>query len=267
MIFVLYAALGVFVGTLAGVFGVGGGLIVVPVLIFSFKMQGVSPDIITHLAVGTSLATIVVTAIGSIITHHRKGTVVWPIFIYLVPGTLLGATFGVFTGVSLKGETLQSALGLFSMLVSIKMWFGWKSVGSDKHMSKIIITVAGTVIGWVSSLFGIGGGSLNVPFLCRANVGMKHAIGTSAACSLPIAATGSLVNIIMGMGDSSLPEWSTGFVYWPAFLGIILTSVFFASIGAHLAHRFSADKLQKFFSVFLFLVGIQFLWQNFPSEW
>ncbi|MDP0589146.1 MAG: sulfite exporter TauE/SafE family protein [Candidatus Endonucleobacter bathymodioli] len=264
MSFVLYVLLGVLAGTLAGLFGVGGGLVVVPILIFNFELQGVSPDIMTHLAVGTSLATIVVTSIGSIRIHHKKGAVLWPIFIYLAPGTLLGAAFGVVTGVSLKGETLQSAFGLFSMLISIRMWFGWKSVGSDKHMNKAVLAVAGTVIGWVSSMLGIGGGSLSVPLLCRANVGIRRAVGTSAACSLPIAVTDSLVNIIMGMGHPSLPEWSTGFVYWPGFFGIILTSVFFASIGAHLAHRFSVDKLQKFFSVFLFLVGVQLLLQSFP---
>ena len=260
MVFVLYSLLGTFAGMLAGLFGIGGGLIIVPALIFSFKLQGLSSDILTHLAIGTSLATIVVTSISSIRTHHIKGAVKWPVFIYLALGILVGAWLGVVTAVSMKGETLQNVLGLFAVLVGIKMWFGFKPAQSGKRAGKVVLALAGSVIGWASSIFGIGGGTLSVPFLRRSSLSMGEAVGTSAACGLPIAIVGASSNMFLGSGHALLPEWSTGFVYWPAFFGIVLTSVFFARQGARLAHKLPADKLQKCFSVFLFIVGAKFLW-------
>ena len=260
MIFVLYVFLGAAAGLLAGLFGIGGGLIIVPALIFSFTLQGLSPDILTHLAIGTSLATIVVTSISSVRTHHLKGAVKWSMFVYLALGILVGSWLGVVTAISMTGASLQIVIGLFALLVAAKMWFGFKPSQSDTTAGKPLLVAAGSVIGWASSIFGIGGGTLTVPFLRRSNLQMGEAVGTSAACGLPIALVGASSNIVLGWGNGLLPAWSTGFVYWPAFLGIVLTSVIFARMGARLAHRLPADKLQKCFAVFLFLVGCKFLW-------
>ena len=259
MLFLVYLLLGVVAGVLAGLFGIGGGLIIVPALIFSFKFQGLPPDVLTHMAVATSLATIVVTSLSSARAHHNKGAVQWPVFISLSVGLLGGALLGVYTAVNLSGHLLQKLLGVFALLVSVKMWFGFKVPEGVRVPAKPVLVVAGVVIGSVSGMFGIGGGTLSVPFLRRISLSMQQAVGTSAACSVPIAMMGSLSNIVLGSDNPALPAFTTGYIYWPAFIGIVLTSVLSARLGARLAHGLPAEKLQKMFSVFLFFIGCQFL--------
>lgn len=259
MTFLLYLVLGGFAGTLAGLFGIGGGLIIVPVLVYSFEVQGLSTYILTHLAVGTSLATIVVTSISSVKAHHRKGAVRWRIFGVLTPGIIAGSWVGVYTAVQLSGPALQKLIGIFVVLVAINMWFGFKANKSARIPGKPALIVAGGIIGWISSIFGIGGGTLSVPFLRKVSLSMPHAVGTSAACGLPIALTGAIANMVMGIHNDTLPTLSTGYVYWPAFFGIVLTSVLFARLGAQLAHKLPAEKLQKSFAILLMLVGFELL--------
>ena len=259
MTFLLYLVLGAFAGTLAGLFGIGGGLIIVPVLIYSFELQGLSTDILTHLAVGTSLATIMVTSISSVKTHHGKGGVQWSVFMVLTIGIMIGAWLGVLTAIQLSGPALQKFIGIFAVLVSIKMWFGFKVTERSQIPGKPLLILSGAFIGWVSSIFGIGGGTMTVPFLRRSNFNMVKAIGTSAACGLPIAMTGAVANMVMGQGNELLPTLSIGYVYWPAFLGIVLTSVLFARFGALMAHSLPAERLQKLFTILLMVVGCEFL--------
>ncbi|MBO9481097.1 sulfite exporter TauE/SafE family protein [Salinisphaera sp. G21_0] len=259
MLFLLYLVLGACAGVMAGLFGIGGGLIIVPVLIFSFTVQGMSPEVLSHMAVGTSLATMVVTSLSSIKAHQDAGAVQWAIFVTLSVGILAGAFLGVYTAVNLSGHLLQKLLGVFAILVSAKMWFGFKVYEGVRVPGKSMLVSAGVVIGAVSSMFGIGGGTLSVPLLRRISLTMKQAVGTSAACGFPIAVMGALSNMVLGEKSSGLPALATGYVYWPAFLGVVLTSVLFARIGARIAHGLAADKLQKLFALFLFIVGMQFL--------
>ncbi|KEI70647.1 sulfite exporter TauE/SafE family protein [Endozoicomonas elysicola] len=259
MLFLLYLVLGACAGVMAGLFGIGGGLIIVPVLIFSFKAQGMSSEVLTHMAVGTSLATMVITSLSSIKAHQDEGAVQWKIFTTLSIGILAGAFMGVYTAVHLSGHLLQKLLGVFAILVSAKMWFGFKVREGARIPGKVVLVSTGVVIGSVSSMFGIGGGTLSVPFLRRISLTMKQAVGTSAACGLPIALMGALSNMVLGENNPQLPALATGYVYWPAFLGIVLTSVLLARFGARLAHGLPAEKLQKMFAVFLFVVGAQFL--------
>lgn len=259
MLFLVYLLLGVAAGVLAGLFGIGGGLIIVPALIFSFKFQGLPPDVLTHMAVGTSLATMVVTSLSSVKAHNDKGAVNWPVFAMLSVGLLSGALLGVFTAVNLSGHLLQKLLGVFALLVSVKMWFGFKVVEGAKVPAKPVLVFAGTMIGWISGMFGIGGGTLTVPFLRHISLTMRQAVGTSAACSLPIAFMGAVSNMFLGENNPALPALTTGYVYWPAFIGIVLTSVISARLGARLAHGLPAEKLQKMFAMFLVCIGIQFL--------
>ncbi|MDD7805706.1 MAG: sulfite exporter TauE/SafE family protein [Endozoicomonas sp. (ex Botrylloides leachii)] len=260
MIFLLYALLGSCAGLLAGLFGIGGGLIIVPALIFSFKLQGLPPEILTHMAIGTSFASIVFTSLSSTQTHHKKRAVKWSIFLYMAPGILIGVWLGSLTVSHMKGETLQLILGLFVILISIKMLLGLQPSPSNKKQSKPLLVIVSMIIGWKSALLGIGGGILSVTFLRFYRLSIRQAVGTSAACGLPIAVMGTISNIILGSGQTLLPKWSSGFVYWPAFSGIVLTSVFFARLGARLAHHFSTETLQKCFAVFLLVVGANLLW-------
>ncbi|MBZ2167181.1 MULTISPECIES: sulfite exporter TauE/SafE family protein [Marinobacter] len=256
---VSYLALGALAGTLAGLFGIGGGLIIVPVLIFSFGIQGVSPEVAAHLAVGTSLATIVFTSISSVRSHHSRGAVRWDVFRPMAVGIVIGAILGAWTASLLSGPVLEMVIGVFVILVAIKMLLGAEPKPGRDVPGNAGLATAGGGIGWASAIFGIGGGTLTVPFLNWCNVRMQSAVGTSAACGLPIAVAGALSNIGTGWNNAALPEYSLGFIYLPAMLGIIATSVLFAKVGASLAHRLDAMLLKRIFAVFLLLVGLRFL--------
>lgn len=255
----LYLVLGSAAGVLAGLFGVGGGLIIVPVLVLSFTAQGMATEILTHLAVGTSLATIVFTSINSLLEHHRKGAVRWPLFRWLTMGILLGAALGAMTAALIQGPLLQKIIGTFAIIVAAQMALDLKPKASLGVPGKPTLTVAGGVIGWASAIFGIGGGSLTVPFLVWRSVPMQQAVATSAACGLPIAIAGALSFMFTGWGNPNLPQWSVGFIYLPALLGIALTSMFFARFGARLAHRLSPRLLKRLFALLLLSVGLSFL--------
>ncbi|GGL98173.1 sulfite exporter TauE/SafE family protein [Pseudomonas asuensis] len=259
MEFVLYLILGACAGVLAGLFGVGGGLIIVPVLVYSFTAHGIEADVLTHLAVGTSLATIVFTSINAILAHHRQGAVQWPIVLWMTVGIVLGSFIGGITASYIQGPVLQKIIGTFAILVSLQMTLDIRPKASKTVPGRPVLTVAGVVIGWASAIFGIGGGSLTVPFLTWRSVSMQQAVATSSACGLPIAISGAISFMVVGWGESGLPEGSIGYVYLPALAGIALTSMFFARFGARLAHMLSPRLLKRLFALLLFSVGLSFL--------
>ncbi len=262
MVFLMYALLGAFAGTLAGLFGIGGGLIIVPVLVFMLELQGVPVSVLTHIAVGTSLATIVITSLSSIRQHHKKLAVNWEIFPAMALGMVAGAVLGALTADGLSGPLLQQMIGVFALLMAAQMAFGRPPRPSRVLPGRPGLLGAGTFIGWASAIFGIGGGSLTVPFLVRCNVVMQQAVGTSAALGLPIAISGTIAHAMTGWNRAGLPEWSLGYVYLPAFVGIVSSSVFFARLGAKLAHRLDPLVLKRTFAGLLMLVGLRFLLTN-----
>lgn len=259
MEFLLYLLLGAAAGVLAGLFGVGGGLIIVPVLVYSFQAQGFAPEVLTHMAVGTSLATIAFTSINSIRAHQRRGAVRWEIVRWLTLGILGGSVLGGLTASWLHGDLLQKVIGVFAISMAAQMTFNLQPKASGGVPGKAGLGVAGTLIGWASAIIGIGGGSLTVPFLSWRSVPMQQAVATSAACGLPIAVASALSFIWLGQGEAQLPDWSLGFVYLPAVLGIAATSMFFASFGAQLAHKLSPLLLKRLFALQLLGVGLNFL--------
>lgn len=262
MLIITYLLLGAVAGLTAGLFGVGGGLIIVPALVFSFTALDFAPTVLTQLAVGTSLATIVLTSISSVRAHHTYGNVDWGLFWKMAPAIAVGVVLGVHTAAGMAGTLLQILFGLFALLIAAQMGFGLKPKPSRMVPGRAGLTAAGTGIGYASALFGIGGGSLTVPFLSWSNVQMQKAVGVSAACGLPIAVVGFLTNIWAGWGEPDLPAYSTGFVYWPAFFGIVLTSTLFARFGAKLAQRLPEARLKRVFALFLAVIGSQFIIGN-----
>ena len=267
MTLLLYFGVGAFAGLTAGLFGVGGGLVIVPVLIAVYASQQVPAEILTQLAVGTSLATIVVTSISSVRAHHKLGNVSWPLVFRLSPGIALGVFLGVQTAALVDGSRLQFWFGVFAVFVSIQMGAGLKpnpgrNLPSNTALGNTFLSFAAGIIGYVSALFGIGGGSLTVPFLSWCNVRMQVVVASSAACGLPIAIVGAFSNIFVGWGHESLPEHSTGFVYWPAFIGLATASALFARTGAQLADKLPPLLLKRLFAAYLLLVGLYFILQN-----
>ena len=254
-----YLVLGAFAGTVAGLLGVGGGLIIVPVLATLFQRQGMGAEIIMHLAVGTSLATIIVTSISSVYSHHKRGAVLWQVFWRLAPGIIVGAWGGAWLASLLPTKEFRYVFAVFEWLVALQMIVGFKPSVNRNLPGNIGLAAAGGGIGVVSAIVGIGGGSLTVPFLSWCRVSIHNAIATSAACGLPIAISGTLGFILVGSIHQALPSYATGFVYWPAFLGIGLASASFAPLGAKLSHRLSVKNLRGVFAVFLLGLGVWML--------
>ena len=255
----LFLLLGCLVGLVAGLFGVGGGLVIVPALIWGLPQIGVAPAYATHLAVGTSLATIVVTSLSSIRAHHKRGGINWFDFRILTPGLLLGAWLGGIVAGWLDGEVLQRVFGLFALIVGARMLWARNSAQAHLPGTRWIKGLTAALIGVVSAVVGIGGGSMTVPFLHATGVEMKRAVATSSACGLPIALSGAASFIVAGWGQEGLPPFSSGYVYWPVALIIVVTSSLLAPAGAALAHTLPEKKLKRIFALFLILIGIKLL--------
>lgn len=259
---ILYLLLGSVAGVVAGLFGIGGGLLIVPVLIFSYGLQGLPDAVATHAAVATSLATIVITSISSVRAHHARGGVRWDLFKPLSVGIALGAMVGVYIADQLSGDHLQTLFGFFACAVALQMALDLKPKQGKALPGVTELGGAGGVIGAASSIFGIGGGTLTVPYLTARGTEMRQAVGTSAACGLPIALVSALAYIWAGQDAAGMPEWSLGYVYLPAFVGIAVASSQFARLGAKLAHTLPQKRLKQIFALFLAVIGIRFLLLN-----
>ena len=253
----IYLLLGVCAGLLAGLLGVGGGLIIVPVLAWIFMQQGFAADIIMHLAVATSLATIVLTSLSSMRAHHKKGAVRWSLFVQLSPGIVLGALGGAAIADMLPTRTLEIFFALFELAVAAQLGLGLRPA----HIYLLVgwpgQVAAGFVIGLISAIIGIGGGSLTVPWLLWNRISMREAVATSSACGLPVALAGATGFVLAG-GETGI-AYSSGYVYWPAFAIVSFASVLFAPVGAGFAHRVNAQQLKRGFALFLCVVGVLML--------
>ncbi len=259
MEWLLYLATGAFAGTLAGLLGVGGGLVIVPVLVLSFAAQGIAEEVQMHLAVGTSLATIIFTSLSSISAHHKRGAVQWPTFWALTPGIVIGALLGAIIARSTPSLSLRTLFGIFELFVALQMALSLKPAAHRSLPGRAGMSGAGALIGGLSALVGVGGGTLTVPFLLWCNVTIQRAIATSAACGLPIAVAGATGFVISGWGHSQLPAWSSGYLYWPALLGVVAASILFAPLGARLAHSLPTAVLKRLFALLLLGLAIRML--------
>lgn len=262
MEYLFYLMIGSVAGLISGLFGLGGGAIIVPLLIFSFTARGMPNEIITHLAIGTSLATIIFTALSSIFTHHQKQAIRWDIVKTLAPGILLGGVLGGLFAISLDGVLLQLLFGGFLILAALQLLLYTPTVGARKLPSLLGMTASGGCIGSVSAIFGIGGGTLTVPLLTFFGVKIHQAVGTAAACGLPIAIAATLTYASADADGIVMPEASLGFVFIPALLGIIVASLPCARLGALLAHKVNAQKLRKGFAWVTMALGVRFIWIN-----
>jgi len=243
-------------GTAAGLLGIGGGVIIVPVLSLVFASEGVDPDILIKVAVGTSLATIVVTAISSIWAHHRRGAVRWNLFRIMAPGVVTGSLIGAWIADQIPGSWLTVAFILFMFGVSAQMAMGPLGAGRDLPGAWTLRSVSG-VVGVISALMGIGGGALHVPYLSWCGVPVKQAIATSAAIGLPLAVASTVGFIATGLNETALPPHNLGYVNLPAFAGVVVASILFAPLGARLAHKLPDKLLKRTFAVFLFFLALR----------
>jgi uncharacterized protein len=258
-ILLAYLAVGMIAGVLAGLFGIGGGLVIVPMVVFCLTWQGVPPEYIMHLALGTSMASIIFTSVSSFWAHHKRGAVQWVVVRRIVPGILLGTFLGTCVAARLSSNFLKIFFVLFLYYVAVQMLIDRKAKSSRDLPGQLGMFGVGSTIGVVSSLVGIGGGTLSVPFMMWCNLAVHQAIGTSAAIGFPIAIAGTIGYLVNGLQVTGLPEYSSGYIYLPALAGIVSASVLTAPLGVGLAHSLPVARLKRLFAMLLIIVGTRML--------
>lgn len=259
MILLAYLAVGALAGLIAGMLGLGGGVVIVPALALVFPLLGIPSGVLMHLAIGTSLAVIVPTSMSSTYAHYRRGAVDLPLVRRLLPGLVVGAVLGGWLADKLPSALLSRVFGVFVICVATQIFFNATAPGRRPLPGTAGLLATGTVIGTLSTLLGIGGGSLTVPFLNYCRVDMRRAVATSSACGLVLGVIGAAVFLWAGRDHPGLPAGAIGYLYLPAFIGIAGASVLTAPLGARLAHSLPVVTLKRVFAVFLATAGLRML--------
>jgi uncharacterized protein len=257
---VAYLVLGLVSGFIAGLLGVGGGLVLVPALVWLYAAQGFPVEYNIHMALGTSLAVIVLTSIASLRAHHAHGAVRWLVVRRIAPGIVLGTLVGALVAAWLPDRGLKWFFVVFLFYAATQMLFGFKANPRRDLPRWPGMTLVGAVIGLVSSWVGIGGGTLSVPFLNWCNVRFQEAIGTASAIGFPIAVSGAVGYALSGQMVEGLPVYSLGFVYLPALAAVALLSMVSAPWGARCTHRWPVAILKRGFALLLYLLGVRMLY-------
>jgi uncharacterized protein len=256
-----YVAVGIPVGLLAGMLGIGGGSVIVPVLAIVFDQLGFDRAHIMQLAIGTSLACILASNSSAIRTHQQLGSVDWDVVRQMAPGVIIGTLAAAAVARFMPTGVLKIVFVAVMTVVLLQMMMNWQpAVHKQTLPTRPIMLSVALVIGTFSGLIGVGGAVMTVPFLVWFGVDLRRAIGTGAAVALPIAAAGTLGFMMMGLTQPRLPEWSVGYLYMPAFVGISATTIFFAPLGAKLAHRMPVKTLRHIFIVVLMLLLARMAW-------
>ncbi|MFZ5558296.1 MAG: sulfite exporter TauE/SafE family protein [Pseudomonadota bacterium] len=254
-----YVAVGAFVGFFAGLLGIGGGMTMVPFLVFFFTSQGFPVEHVVHLALGTAMASILFTAASSVRAHHRRKSVDWKVARAMAPGVLLGTFGGALIASALSTRALTLFFAVFVYIAATQLFIGLNPKASRRLPGPGVLAGVGAGIGAISSWVAAGGAVMTIPFLLFCNVPLLMAIGTSSALGFPIAAAGTLGYVITGYFESGLPAGSVGFVHLPALAGVVVASVLTAPLGASAAHRMPVKLLRRVFAVFLYILATKML--------
>lgn len=257
-----YAIIGGLAGLLAGLLGIGGGIIIIPALLFTFQSQHIIPNNeLMQFVVGTSLAAIITTTLFSLRAQYQRGVAFWPIFSRLAIGVVIGTIVGVILASYLNTHLLKSLFGIFMVLVAAQMFFKIRESKHEGLPKPVSRTIASLIIGLSSGLLGISGGAMTIPYLTYYKISIREAMASSTACGVLIAITGTISFVIAGWGNPEHPAWSTGFVYWPAAIIITCASPFFVKIGNIWSNRLPVETLRKILAIFILIVGIQMLFK------
>ncbi|EGV35300.1 membrane lipoprotein [Neisseria weaveri ATCC 51223] len=259
---IMMLAVGYLTGLIAGIFGVGGGTILVPLVLWILQMQGLDGIAYAqHLAIGTTFAVMVFTSFSSMYSQHKKQAVDWEILKSMIPGTLLGVAGGAVVAQYLPKTGLQIFFTVFIFILAVRALMGVKPKPSRQLPGKKGLFGIGGLFGVLSSWIGIGGGSLTVPYLTFCNVPVHRAVGTSAALGWPIAVAGAIGYWLAGLNAEGLPESASGFIYLPAVLVLAFATIIAAPTGVKLSHKLPADKLKKGFGLLLLLIAVRMAWK------
>lgn len=254
----LYLLLGAVAGLMAGLLGIGGGLITVPALAYLLPGRGIDPDNVMHVAIGTSLAAMTITTAVSAYTHHRHGGVNWPVWRQLIGGLVIGSIFGALMVDDSRSDTLRTVFGVFEILLAAHIALGRQDARRSALPARWKVAIAGVCIGAICALLGIGGGLFVVPYLLWHGVSIRSAVSTSAATGVAIAGAGAATFFVLGL-DASHGGNTWGYIHQTAFAAIALGSVASAPLGAVLAHRLPTQHLRRGFALVIALLGLVML--------
>lgn len=255
----IFLSLGAFVGYMAGLFGLGGGGFLVPAFVAIFSLHGINEEKIMHMALATSMMSIVITSFASFQAHNKKGAVNWNIFRKMLPGVVLGTFAVTFIAVNIKSYYLAIFFTLVMIVLSIRMIFDMEPKKGTAVPNTSKLFSAGSIIGAISAIMSVGGGAFTVPYLTSHNIDIRKAIGTSAAIGFPLSIVGTLGYVINGWNDTSLSNLQLGYVYLPAVILVSLTSMVAAPLGVKTAHKLPTAVLKKFFAFLLIGLSIKML--------
>ncbi len=254
-----YLAIGAFVGFCAGLLGIGGGAVIVPLLALLFEAQGIPREHLLHLAVGSSMATILFTSMASVRAHAMRGAVRWDVARAMTPGIVVGGAAGSAAAGAFSTLVLASAFTVIVYVAGTNILLDRQPRPGRTLPGRLGMFVAGFIVSGVSALVALGGAFMSVPFMIWCNVGVREAIGTAAFIGFPIALVGSFGYMATGWTASSLPPWSLGYVYLPAVLGVCAASVLFAPLGAWASHRLPTRILKRIFGLLLLTFATKML--------
>lgn len=255
-------AMGAGGGFAAGLLGIGGGMVLVPFMTMIFSARGMPRELVLHMAIATSLGTILFTSLSSVRAHHAHGAVRWPVVALLAPGIVAGSWVGPWIGKQMDAHLLALVFALFVAFSATQMLFNRKPAAHRELPGRAGMFAAGGVIGTVAGLVGAGGGFISVPFLSWCNVRIHEAVATSAALGFPIALAGTVANVVYGWHAPGLPPYALGFVYLPALVGIASASVLCAPLGARVAHRMPVQRLRRAFAGVLYALALYMFWKS-----
>jgi uncharacterized protein len=260
----LFSIVGVFVGSLAGLFGIGGGLVTVPITFYVLKSMGVDHGTAILMAIKSSLAIIIFTSTFSVYSHHKINKIAWRIVFELGPGVILGTLLGTYLSTYLPPKVLEVIFTIYVSLISLKMWFGFSVDSSqESHPSVFLNYVVGVIIGLKSAVLGIGGGTISIPYLSWQGVPIHKAVGVSASIGFIIAVSGTLSGLFHSTTDYNLPPHSLGLIYLPALIGVGATGILFTKIGSKLSYKLPQKKMRKGFALFLLVIALKSISNQF----
>ena len=251
--------LGTFSGVLAGLFGIGGGIIIIPTFFFIFTYLGFAEGILAHMVLGSSLGVIIFSSISSTFSHNIKDAVDWKLIRVVAPSIIIGSALGGITAGQIESDTLQGLVALFLLVASVQLIFEFPPPPQNPQTNLVGPFIAGGGIGWLSGVFGIGGGIFSVPYFYHRGLKMMNAIGTSAACGIPIAISGSVSYMIVGLNENNIPDYSIGYVYLPATIIVGVMSSLTAKFGVNIAHRMKQKKLRIAFAFLVMIMALNLL--------
>ncbi|MEA5465337.1 sulfite exporter TauE/SafE family protein [Leptothoe sp. PORK10 BA2] len=255
--FALFALLGIGAGTMSGMLGIGGGMIIVPGLFYLFSVIDLPSYSLMHLAAGSAMCIMIFTSASSTFSHHVRGDVQWGIFGRIIAAIGFGVVLGNVLSNHLDTDWLEIIFGLFLLAISVKILLDWKPAFEETTMPPIwVFATVGTLIGFKSGVLGIGGGAISVPFLLYCGLPMSKASGTSASFTLPIAIVGTLSFLLLSPGYGNI-TWSTGYIYWPAVALVAPFTMIGAPIGTQLSHIISPQQLRRIFGWLLVVIGLR----------